>query len=173
MKDRHLANKITIFRVILVPVFLLFSYTHLKWLCFLIFIIASASDLLDGYIARHYNQISVFGKFMDPLADKILVISAMCVFIEWKLMPAWAVAIVIFREFAVSGLRLIAAQKDIVIAAANSGKIKTGATMVSIAVMLLFRNVRLLCGLGVGVIIATTVWSGIEYFIKNKKIFIE
>ena len=173
MRDKHLANRITIFRVILVPFFLLFSYTRLKWLCFLIFIIASASDLLDGYIARHYNQISVFGKFMDPLADKILVISAMCVFIEWKIMPAWAVAIVIFREFAISGLRLIAAQKNIVIAAANSGKIKTGATMVSIAVMLLFRDIRFLCVLGAGVIVATTIWSGTEYFIKNKKIFIE
>lgn len=173
MTDAHLANKITMFRVILVPFFLIFSYSRFKWLCFLIFIVASASDLLDGYIARRYHQISVFGKFMDPLADKILVISAMCVFIEWKIMPAWAVAIVIFREFAVSGIRLIAAQKNIVIAATMSGKFKTCATMVSISVLLLFRNVRFLCFLGIAVILATTLWSGTEYIIKNKKLFIE
>ena len=123
------ANKITIFRVILIPVFLVLMYLrfpgHTYW-AFGVFVLASLSDFADGYIARHYNQVSNFGKFVDPLADKMLVLSAMCFFIEKGQMPGWAVAIVLFREFAVSGLRLIAVEQSRVIAAARSGKIKTG-----------------------------------------------
>ena len=132
------ANKITMFRIVLIPVFLVLSYTGLKYWALAVYIIACLSDVADGYIARHYNQVSKFGKFVDPLADKMLVLSAMCFFIENGQMPGWAVAIVLFREFAVSGLRLIAVEQSRVIAAARSGKIKTGCTMVGLGAMLVF-----------------------------------
>ena len=173
MKNTTTANKITILRIALVPVFLLLSYTDRRWLCFAVYVVACLSDMLDGYIARHYNQITVFGKFMDPLADKILVVTAMCVFIEWGIMPSWIVALVVFREFAVSGLRLIAAQKNLVIAAARSGKIKTACTMVSIAAMLLFYYSNCICTSGNILIAVTTVYSGTEYFMKNYHLFFE
>ncbi|MDO5445259.1 MAG: CDP-diacylglycerol--glycerol-3-phosphate 3-phosphatidyltransferase [Eubacteriales bacterium] len=167
---KNTANKITVFRMILVPVFLILAYTGKTMFAVAAFVVATASDFLDGYIARKYNQITVFGKFMDPLADKILVLSAMCYFIDIGCMPGWAVAIVLFREFAVSGLRLLAVQDHVVIAAAWSGKIKTGATMVAIIVMMTFR-----CQahdiIGTAVIVLTTVYSGIEYFIKNRQVF--
>ena len=117
------ASKITMLRMILIPVFLIFLYLGMRYWALAVFIIASASDAVDGYIARHYNQVTNFGKFMDPLADKVLVITAMCYYIEAHQMAAWVVAIVIFREFAVSGLRLIAVEQGRVIAAAKSGKI--------------------------------------------------
>ena len=126
-----LPNKITLCRIVLIPVFMLLAYQGFMLAAFLVYIIACLSDMADGYIARKYNQISNFGKFMDPLADKMLVLSAMCFFIESGQMPGWAVAIVLFREFAVSGLRLIAVEQNRVIAAAWSGKIKTAATMIA------------------------------------------
>ena len=102
------ANKITIFRVILIPVFLVLMYLrfpgHTYW-AFGVFVLASLSDFADGYIARHYNQVSDFGKFMDPLADKLLVTACMMIFVGWGRMPSWVVFIVIAREFAISGLR--------------------------------------------------------------------
>ena len=124
------ASKITMLRVAMIPVFLVLAYTDHRIIATVVFILASLSDLLDGYIARHYNQVSNFGKFMDPLADKILVLSAMCFLVEKGQMPGWVMAIVLFREFAVSGLRLVAAEKQHVIAAAWSGKVKTTCTMV-------------------------------------------
>jgi CDP-diacylglycerol--glycerol-3-phosphate 3-phosphatidyltransferase len=132
--------------------------------------LASVTDLVDGYVARHYNQITDFGKFMDPLADKLLVTSAMLWFVEVGQMPAWALLIVIAREFAVSGLRMVAAPKGLVIAAAWSGKIKTASTMVCICLMLLPipAVLNLIC---VAVILVTTIWSGAEYFVKNRKVF--
>ena len=164
------ANKITIGRIIAVPVFLLFAYLGWMGAAFAVYVLACLSDMADGYIARHYNQITNFGKFMDPLADKILVLAAMCFFVEKGQMPGWAVAIVLFREFAVSGLRLIAVEQKRVIAAAWSGKIKTASTMVCLCLMML--NIpswlNLIC---IIVIVATTVYSGIEYFIKNAAVF--
>jgi CDP-diacylglycerol--glycerol-3-phosphate 3-phosphatidyltransferase len=167
------ANKLTILRIILVPVFLGVLYAGFPgsniW-ALIIFIVASLTDLLDGYIARHYNQITNFGKFMDPLADKILVMSAMCWFVEAHQMPGWALAIVLFREFAVSGMRLVAVEQGKVIAAAWSGKVKTASTMVCLCLMML--NIpEWLNTLCVIVIVATTVYSGIEYFIKNAEVF--
>ena len=164
------ANKITLFRIILVPVFLLLAYTdRLRW-ALVVYIIASVSDFADGYIARNYNQISETGKFLDPLADKMLVASAMCYFIEAGQISGWCVAAVLFREFAVSGLRLIAVEKGRVIAAAWSGKIKTAATMVCLGAMLLFPDHGIFNRLCSAVILITTVYSGIEYFIKNKDV---
>ena len=161
------ANKITIFRVILIPVFLVLMYLrfpgHTYW-AFGVFVLASLSDFADGYIARHYNQVSDFGKFMDPLADKLLVVAAMLLFVEQHRMPAWA------REFAVPGLRLIAVDNGRVIAAAWSGKIKTASTMVAICLMLLW-NIPWLNTVCWVVIVVTTVYSGVEYFVKNHDVF--
>ena len=131
-----------------------------------IFALASITDTLDGYIARHYNQVTDFGKFMDPLADKCLVVAAMLWFVQVGQMPAWAVLVVVVREFAVSGLRMIAADKGRVIAAGWSGKVKTASTMVCIVLMLLPipKELNTIC---VAVIVLTTLYSGVEYFTKN------
>ena len=164
------ANKITIFRILLIPVFLVLAYMGQMTWSLLVYIIACLSDMADGYIARHYNQISNFGKFMDPLADKVLVLAAMCFFIENGQMPGWAVVIVLFREFAVSGLRLIAVEQQRVIAAAWSGKIKTACTMVGLCVML-FTSHPLVNLIVTWVIVLTTLYSGIEYFYVNRDVF--
>ncbi|MBR1566810.1 MAG: CDP-diacylglycerol--glycerol-3-phosphate 3-phosphatidyltransferase [Oscillospiraceae bacterium] len=165
------ANKITMVRVALIPVFLVLCYLDHRIAATVVFIIASLSDLLDGYIARHYNQVSNFGKFMDPLADKMLVLSAMCFLVEKGQMPGWVVAVILFREFAVSGLRLIAAERQRVIAAAWSGKIKTTCTMVGLCFVLVFTKFDWLNMLVSAVILITTVYSGVEYFWKNKDVF--
>ncbi|MBQ7434262.1 MAG: CDP-diacylglycerol--glycerol-3-phosphate 3-phosphatidyltransferase [Oscillospiraceae bacterium] len=165
------ANKITIARIALIPVFLVLCYTNHRIAATVVFILASLSDLLDGYIARHYNQISNFGKFMDPLADKMLVLSAMCFLVEKGQMPGWVVAVVLFREFAVSGLRLVAAERQHVIAAAWSGKVKTTCTMVGLCFVLVFTQYPWLNMLVSAVILITTIYSGVEYFMKNKDVF--
>ena len=165
------ANKITLLRVVLIPVFLVLAYTGHRITATVVFIIASLSDLLDGYIARHYNQVSNFGKFMDPLADKMLVLSAMCFLVEKGQMPGWVVAVILFREFAVSGLRLIAAERQHVIAAGWSGKVKTTCTMVGLCFILVLTQYPALNLLVSAVILITTVYSGVEYFIKNKDVF--
>lgn len=165
------ANKITIGRILAVPLFLLLAYLGKPVWAFAVYVLACVSDFADGYIARHYNQITDFGKFMDPLADKMLVLAAMCFFVEKGQMPGWAVAIVLFREFAVSGLRLIAVEQRRVIAAAWSGKIKTGVTMVGLAAMMLLGANPLLCRIVTLLILVTTVYSGVEYFVKNKDVF--
>ena len=165
------ANKITIARIALIPVFLVLCYTNHRIAATVVFILASLSDLLDGYIARHYNQISNFGKFMDPLADRMLVLSAMCVPVEKGQMPGWVVAVVLFREFAVSGLRLVAAERQRVIAAAWSGKVKTTCTMVGLCFVLVFTQFEWLNMLVSAVILITTIYSGVEYFMKNKDVF--
>ena len=108
------ANKLTIMRIALIPVFLVVLYLDFagaRWWALGIFIVACLTDFVDGYIARHYNQITNFGKFMDPLADKMLVMAAMCYFVEYGQMPGWCLAIVLLREFAVSGMRLVAVEQ--------------------------------------------------------------
>ena len=164
------ANKLTLARVVMIPLFLLVLYLHVpgaNYWALAIFIIASLTDTLDGYIARHYNQTTDFGKFMDPLADKCLVTAARLWFVEIGQMPGWALLIVIVREFAVSGLRMVAADKGRVIAAGWSGKVKTASTMVCICLMLLAPQFVELGSLCVAVIVLTTIWSGVEYFMKN------
>ena len=165
------ASKITMLRVAMIPVFLVLAYTDHRIIATVVFILASLSDLLDGYIARHYNQVSNFGKFMDPLADKILVLSAMCFLVEKGQMPGWMLSVILFREFAVSGLRLVAAERQHVIAAAWSGKVKTTCTMVGLCFMLVFTQYPWLNMLVSAVILITTVYSGVEYFMKNKDVF--
>ena len=139
------------------------------WLALAVFIIASLTDYVDGQIARKYNQVSDFGKFLDPLADKLLVISAMTMFCQWGKFPAWALMIVLTREFAVTGLRLVAVGKGKVIAAGWSGKVKTACTMIGLCVMMAFPGITLLFTAIVWIIIITTVYSGTEYFIRNWK----
>ncbi len=169
----NLPNKLTILRVLLVPVFMLILLMGWsKYIALGIFLIASITDLLDGHIARKYNLVTDFGKFMDPLADKLLVTSAMLIFVQWGQLPAWLVMVVIAREFAVSGLRMIAASNGTVMAAGMSGKIKTAATMICIIIMLIppladIALVNTICGI---VILVTTVYSGIEYFVQNGKV---
>jgi len=166
------ANKLTMLRVVLIPIYLViwhidFAYNNIVAL--IIFVLASVTDFIDGYVARHYNQITDFGKFMDPLADKVLVLTSMICFCAMGRFPAWALVIVMAREFAVSGLRMVAVDNGRVIAAGWSGKVKTFATMVCLCIMHLpvWNWLMWVC---VIVIAATTLYSGIEYFVKNKDV---
>ena len=145
------ASKITLVRVVLIPVFM----------------VASISDFVDGYIARHYNQVTDFGKFLDPLADKLLVTACMMIFVGQGRMASWLVFVVIAREFAVTGLRLVAVGNGRVIAAAWSGKIKTSCTMVGLILMMAVPGSATLDLVVSIVILVTTVYSGVEYFCKN------
>ena len=169
----NLPNKLTLLRVILVPVFMAVLYMGFpgaSWVALVIFIIASLTDLLDGQIARKYNLVTDFGKFADPLADKMLTTAALLWFMERGQMPAWALLIVLIREFAVSGLRMIASDKGRVIAAGWSGKVKTASTMVCIVIMFIPGLPAILNTICVWVIALTTLYSGIEYFVKNKDV---
>ena len=170
-----LASKITMVRVAFIPVYMVLMYLSggnpglWMWLSLGVFILASLTDYVDGEIARKHNQVSDFGKFLDPLADKLLVIAAMTMFCEWGMLPAWALMLVLTREFAVTGLRLIAVGKGNVIAAGWSGKVKTAATMIGLCAWMAFPTVGLVGLIVTGIIVITTVYSGIEYFIQNWK----
>ena len=156
----------------LIPVYLILWHIDAAWSIYTalaVFVAASLTDLLDGYIARHYNQVTDFGKFMDPLADKVLVLTAMACFCSVGRFPDWALVIVIAREFAVSGLRLVAVDNGRVIAAGWSGKVKTASTMVCLCV-LHFPISVLLWWVCVIVIAGTTLYSGIEYFVLNRDV---
>lgn len=187
----NLPNKLTLLRIILAPLFmavLYWGFPGADYAALVIFIIASLTDLLDGKIARKYNLVTDFGKFADPLADKILVVAAMLWFVECGRMPAWMLMIVITREFAVSGLRMIASDNGRVIAAGWSGKVKTASTMICLVVMLLMgptiafaRDPMALTAVPAGyvtwidpvcgwIITLTTLYSGVEYFLKNKDV---
>ena len=150
-------------------VVLYLGFPGASWVALASVIIASLTDLLDGKIARKYSLVTDFGKFADPLADKMLVTAAMLWFVEIGRMPAWALLLVIVREFAVSGLRMIASDKGRVIAAGWSGKVKTASTMVCIVLMFLPISgwLNAVC---VAVIALTTLYSGVEYFMKNKDV---
>lgn len=166
----NLPNKLTLLRIVLILPFLLVLYLDVPgaaYIALAIFILASLTDLLDGKIARSRGLVTDFGKFADPLADKMLVVAAMVWFVENGQMPGWALLIVIVREFAVSGLRMVASDKGRVIAAGWSGKVKTASTMVCIVLMFLPipAPLNVLC---VAVIAVTTVYSGVEYFVKNR-----
>ena len=168
----NLPNKLTLLRIIMIPVFVVLLYLDFPFnnlVALAVFILASITDTLDGYIARKYNLITDFGKFMDPIADKLLVTAAMLVFVDWHMMPAWVVIVVVAREFIVSALRLVAANNGRVIAAGWSGKVKTASTMVCICIMLLGlpQWVNAVCS---AVILVTSAYSGIEYLVKNKDV---
>ena len=172
VETMNLPNKLTVLRVLLIIPFLVVLYLDIPGATYWalgIFIVASLTDLLDGKIARKYNLITDFGKFMDPLADKMLVMAAMVWFVENGQMAGWALLVVLVREFAVSGLRMVASDKGRVIAAGWSGKVKTASTMVCIVLMFLPipEMVNTLC---VWVIVVTTIYSGVEYFMKNSDV---
>ena len=160
-------------RVFMIPVYLVTMYLSRgqsnvwMWISLAIFIIASLTDFLDGYIARHYNQTTDFGKFLDPLADKLLTLAAMCMFCQWGTFPAWALMIILTREFAVSGLRMGAGPKGKGIAAGKSGKFKTASSMVGLCVWMAFPGSAVLGTIVTWLIVLTTVYSGVEYFIQN------
>ncbi|MBP3470203.1 MAG: CDP-diacylglycerol--glycerol-3-phosphate 3-phosphatidyltransferase [Lachnospiraceae bacterium] len=172
----NLPNKLTLFRVILIPFFLLFLLTDLaggysRWIALGIFVVASLTDLLDGKIARKYHLVTNFGKFMDPLADKLLVSSAMIAFVELGQMPAWVVIIIISREFAISGFRLIAADNHVVIAASWWGKFKTATQMIMVILMIVnIEQLALVTEIVMWVALALTLISMIDYFIKNREV---
>ena len=186
----NLANKLTLLRIFLVPVFLIFflveGIDYGTIVATIVFIVASITDQLDGHIARSRNQITTFGKFMDPLADKLLVTAVFVCLVQIGMIPAWAVIIILSREFAVSGLRSIAASIGLVIAASWWGKIKTVTQMLAILLFLLTVNImtigntNLLVNFFPGFLVASnivfyicvviTIISGIDYFIKNRKV---
>ena len=177
----NLPNKLTLFRIFLIPVFIIVMMINIpnKFLiACMIFIIASVTDAMDGHIARKYNLITDFGKFMDPLADKLLVISALTTMIEFDLVAAWMVIIIVARELTVSILRAIAAADGKVIAASSGGKLKTISQMMAIVVLLLAAqtgNIILLDTGKIIILIATllTLYSGWEYIYKNRNLFLE
>ncbi len=176
----NLPNKLTVLRVLLIPFFVLFTLVDLvpgysRYLAVLIFIAASLTDLLDGQIARKYNLVTNFGKFMDPLADKLLVCAALICLVSERLLPAWMVIVIISREFIISGFRLVASDNGVVIAASYWGKFKTTFQMLMIIVLILdLGGVFDLIGqILVWISLILTVVSLIDYLIKNKHVILE
>ncbi len=173
----NLANKLTMLRILMIPVFiavLVYSKDRdivFRYIALGIFIIASATDALDGYVARKYNMITDFGKLMDPLADKILVSSALIILIELGNISSWIVSIVIAREFIISGIRLIATEKNIIIAASPLGKLKTVSQMLSVILMLLsIKAISFITDISIWLMCILSVVSLLDYIIKNKKV---
>ncbi len=172
------ANKITLVRIAMIPLFMIAMLSGLPYssiIALVIFAIAGITDRIDGYVARKYNQVTNFGKFIDPLADKLLVTAALIILVEWGQIPSWAAVIIIAREFMVQGLRLIALEEGVVVAAGTSGKVKTVVSIVALCFMLtdfhnyeLIRGYLTVDGLAVISMLITTVWSGAEYFYKNR-----
>ena len=194
----NVANKLTIFRIILVPVLVIIPFLNIKgeflnvpiymWIMNIIFIIASITDKLDGYIARSKNQITTFGKFLDPIADKILVLAAMIILVEMNKLPAWIPIIVLFREFLVSGYRLVAVEKGgKVIAASVWGKLKTVTQMIAIILAFIdtsyygaFINgeltgynyiLNLVMTAMMTISVIATIFSGYDYIKNGKELF--
>ena len=188
----NLPNKLTVFRMILIPVFMLVLALPLDWgtlqvagavlpvthlVAAIIFIVASLTDLADGKIARKYKLVTNFGKFADPLADKLLVMTALIFFVQFGWLPAWMVAIIVIRELAITGLRtLIVENNGKVLAAAMPGKIKTASQMVAISFFLLHDIVFAMFNIPFAMImiwiaLLATIYSGIDYFYKNRDVF--
>ena len=172
----NLPNKLTVLRMVLVPFFvaaLLLSKTNdsLKWVALALFVIASLTDFADGYIARKYNLITNFGKFMDPLADKILTISGMICLIELGRIPSWIVVIIVAREFIISGFRLVAAENGVVIAANYWGKFKTTFQMIMIILMIMnIPQLQIVTDIVMWIALALTLISLWTYIMANKQV---
>ena len=171
----NLPNKLTMFRVILIPFFIVFLLVPItpidKWIALGIFIVASLTDFLDGYIARKYHLVTNFGKFMDPLADKLLVCSALICLIELDRIPSWMVIIIIAREFVISGFRLIASDNGVVIAASYWGKFKTTFQMIAVCLMIAdIAMLSLVTSIVTWIAVILTVVSLVDYLIKNKDV---
>ncbi len=176
----NLANKITISRILLIPIFvllILFRQPTTQFFALAVFLLAALTDSIDGYVARKYEMVSDFGKFMDPLADKLLVTAALTAIVDLHRTSAWVMFIIVAREFAVTGLRLIAVSRGVVISAGLWGKIKTVVQMIAVSVALLPYNFNNICIYRFGLIdilmaiaVAITVISGLEYIIANRKL---
>lgn len=176
----NLPNKLTVLRIIMVPFFVFFMLTDVggaanKWIALILFCIASLTDLLDGKIARKYNLVTNFGKFMDPLADKLLVCSAMICLVEMKKLAAWIVIVIIAREFIISGFRLVASDNGIVIAASYWGKFKTVFQMAMIIVLIMDMGgvFDLIGNVLIWIALALTIISLMDYVLKNKQVLTE
>lgn len=189
----NIPNKITVSRILLIPIFVIIMMFDFNWgsmqlfgaelqvnvfVGSLIFIFASATDWVDGYYARKYNLVTNLGKFLDPLADKLLVSAAFILLVEMELAPAWVIIIIISREFAVTGLRLILAGQGEVVAANQLGKIKTWTQIVAICALMLNNTIFVLIGIPFDVIMLYvalffTLWSGWDYFYLNRKVLLE
>lgn len=196
----NLPNKITIARILLIPVMMIVPFLGLNEIVFndvtqgnllilIIFLIASFTDFLDGYIARKNNLITTFGKFLDPIADKLLVLAALIMLVEQGVVPAWIPVVISAREFIVSGIRMLAAGEGNVIAASMLGKIKTVSQMIAISLAFLSTNkfmqfidgtlqgghlvLNVLMSLGMLVSVIATIWSGVDYFIKSKDVVLK
>ena len=174
----NLPNKLTVLRVIMVPFFVFFMLTDVggpanKWIALVLFCVASLTDMLDGKIARARNLVTNFGKFMDPLADKLLVCSALIAFTDLHRMPGWIVIVIIAREFIISGFRLIAAEKGVVIAAGWWGKIKTTVQMIMVCFLIANLSSQFIYYLEQVLIyasLALTIISLLDYLIKNRDV---
>ena len=172
----NLPNKLTVLRVIMIPFFVFFMLTDYaggasKWIALAIFILASLTDMLDGKIARKYNLVTNFGKFMDPLADKLLVCAAMICLVEMGKLASWMVIIIISREFIISGFRLIAADNGVVIAASYWGKFKTVFQMVMICLLIAdIEAIAIVTTIVTWIAVILTVVSLVDYLIKNKDV---
>ena len=188
----NVPNKITISRILLIPIFMIVLLVPFSWgdltilgaempvthfVGALIFIIASTTDWVDGHYARKYNMVTNLGKFLDPLADKLLVSAALIVLVEMQMAPSWIVIVIISREFAVTGLRLVLAGAGEVVAANMLGKIKTWTQIIAISALLLHNILFVMLGIPFDMIMLWvalffTIWSGLDYFVKNKEPFI-
>ena len=172
----NLPNKLTVARVVAVPFFIACYMLGYYWAAFIIFIVASFTDYLDGAIARKYNMVSNFGKIMDPLADKILVYSAFCLMVEDGTVAGWMLIVILAREFVVAGMRTVAASEGLVIAAGTTGKIKTVLQMIAVPLLLMEKPLPLdplilAAQLFLWASVIMTVVSGIEYVWQNKTVF--
>lgn len=164
-------NKLTLLRVVMIPVFMAF-YMYVPWPNFfatLLFVLAFVTDMLDGYLARKNNQVSNFGKIMDPLADKVLVAAAMVLLTASGVVSAWVTVLVLAREFAVSGIRIAAAAEGNVVAASKWGKLKTIWQFIAITLALIINRGNLFIDILMWINLALTVLSGVDYIVKNKK----
>ncbi len=171
----NLPNKITLVRILLVPVVMMFLLTLQEWLALAVFLLAALTDGLDGYIARKKRLITNMGKFLDPLADKLLISAVLIVLVQLQRLDAWIAILIISREFAVTGLRLVAAADGLVIAASRMGKLKTVSQIVAISLLILdnfpFSRWGLpLADMAIWLAVILTVVSGIEYFLKNRSV---
>ena len=198
----NLPNKITVARMLMIPLMVIIpflgiegrfeilgGFTYSNLIITIIFLIASITDFFDGYLARKHNLVTTFGKFLDPIADKLLVLSAMLMLVESGIIPAWIPIIVVAREFIVSGIRMLAAGEGNVIAASWLGKIKTVSQMIAITFAFIgnhaffaFVNggitgaelvINILMSVGMLVSVITTIYSGVDYFIKSKDIVLK
>lgn len=169
----NIANKVTVLRLILIPVFLVLYYNYGTTynIAAIVFVIASLTDAIDGHLARSRNLVTTFGKFVDPLVDKLLTMAAFVALVESGIIPAWAVIIIIARELIITGFRTLAADKGITIAASKWGKLKTTSQMISLVLLLL--NNTSLNKIGVYVFyiaVLLTIISGLDYIVKNKEV---